>query len=225
MFGYRWRILLLLVVAAFVFIWLMKAPVISSYLTRKMGVSVAIGSVNLGSNHTSMGNFRILNPPRFGSRVAFKANEIQVSYRFGQLTSDPSEIDEIVLDGVYLNIELPSSNTSDNNWTAIGAQMPKHRGNREVIIHKLIIKNMTVETQGKGAKVLGIAGTRSFDRMEFDEIDSREGFPTEELINRIFKNAGIFKYIENLLNPIQDTIKKNLNPINIFGENKATQPK
>jgi hypothetical protein len=218
----RYKLFFILGLAAFVLFWLMKAPVISSYVTRKMGVTVAIGSVSIGSRETKMSHFRILNTPGFGSREAFKADRIHIVYRFGKLRSSPSEIDEIVLDDVYLNIELHSSNRSDNNWTAIGNAMPKLRDHHPVVIHKLIIKNLTVETQGKGAKLLGVAGTRRFNQMEFNEINSQEGFPTKELIDRIFKDAGIWKYIENLLNPVQD-LRKKLNPINIFGENKTLE--
>ncbi len=80
-----------------------------------------------------------------------------------------------------------------------------------------------MNTQGAGAKKLGIQGTQHFDQMEFDEIDSREGFPTKELISRIFQGAGLRKYIENLLNPTQQIKNALEKPFKIFGYQKAPE--
>ena len=60
-------------------------------------------------------------------------------------------------------------------------------------------------------------GTQHFDQIELDEINSAEGFPTKELISKIFQKAGIIKYIENLFNPTQQ-IKSVLNPFRLFGK-------
>lgn len=95
--------------------------------------------------------------------------------------------------------------------------MPKGPRDREVVVHKLILRNMTVTTEGPGAKKLGVAGTQHFAQMEFDEIDSKDGFPTKELISKIFQGAGLRLFIERFINPTNQ-IKKALNPWNIFGE-------
>lgn len=222
MFRHGWKLIGLILIAAFVFLWLIKAPIMSSYLTKKIGVNVTVRTISMWPKETMIRHFRIANPSGFRSSAAFEVDKTQINYRWKALTNQPSEIDLIVLDGVSLNIEIRSSG-SDNNWAAMGAQMPKRRGGKEVIIHKLILRNMTVKTEGSGAKKLGVDGTQHFDQMEFEEINSREGFPTKELISRIFGGAGLRKYIENLLNPtqqIRDTLQK---PFKLFGKKAAPE--
>lgn len=216
MLRHGWKFLVLILVGLIVFAWLVKAPVMSSYITEKMGIPVNIGSIGMWPSKTVIHRFTIDNPFGFSHRKAFKADDIVIKYRFGSLTAEPSEIDLIVLDGVYLNIELRDKSGKDNNWAAIAAQMPEHKSNKRVIIHKLIIRNMTVETQGAGANALGISGTRHFDEMEFNEIDSADGFPTKELISRIFQDVGLMQYIQNLIKPVQQ-IQKALSPLKLFG--------
>lgn len=220
MFRNGWKLIGLIIVAAFVFLWLIKAPIMSSYLTKKIGVNVSMRTISMWPKETIIRHFKIANPSGFRSSTAFEVDKTRINYRWPALTSQPSEIDLIVLDGVFLNIEIRSG-PSDNNWTAIGAQMPERKGGKEVIIHKLILRNMTVKTEGTGAKKLGVSGTQHFDQMEFEEINSRNGFPTKELISRIFGGAGLRKYIENLLNPtqqIKDALQK---PFKLFGKKAA----
>lgn len=217
MFRYGWKLVVLIIVAVLVFVWLMKAPVLSSYITGKMGIPVNIGSISIGTSKTTMHRFTIDNPPGFNSGKAFEAHDTILKYRFDALKNNPSEIDLIVLDGVTLNIEIRDVSGKDNNWAAIIAKIPKHKSDSSVLVHKLILRNMTVVTQGAGANKLGVSGTRHFDEMQFDEINSADGFPTEELIARIFGDVGLMKYIENLLNPterIKNTLQK---PFKMFG--------
>jgi len=219
MFRHGWKLIVLIIIAAFVFLWLIKAPIMSSFLSSKMGVHVNVRSISMWPNETTIRDFRIGNPHGFRSNTAFLVDLTKINYRWGHLAHDPSEIDLITLDGVTLNIEIINGSGSQNNWSLIGEQMPERKTEKEVIVHKLVLRNMTVNTSGPGAKKLGVEGTQHFDQMEFDEIDSRHGFPTKELIAKIFQGAGIRKYIENLLNPtkrIEDTLRK---PFKMFGEN------
>jgi hypothetical protein len=213
---HTWKFFLLVILGSLVFLWLIKAPALAAYLSKKIGVEVTARTISVWPNSTTIRYFRIENPDGYRSRTAFEAKKIAISYQFGKLRKTPLEIDEIVLDGVYLNIILNSLKPTDNNWTAIGAKMPRGKRGREVIVHKLILRNMTVKTQGKGATLLGVNETQHFDEMEFNEINSTEGFPTKELIANIFGKAGVVKYLQNFLNPTQ-RIKGVLNPFNIFG--------
>lgn len=221
MFKHGWRLVGLIVVAALVFLWLIKAPIMSIYLTNKIGIPVTARTVSMWPKETTMRYFRIDNPPGFRALSALEVKKTTINYRFGALTSVPSEIDEIILDDAELNIEIRNPKGTDNNWTAIGLEMLKYKSsNRGVIIHKLIIRNLTVETQGRGAKLLGVSGTRHFNQMEFNEINSEQGFPTKELVTAIFQDAGLLKYLENFLNPTE-RIKGALNPFHIFGQQKT----
>lgn len=222
MFKHGWKLVGLLVVAALLFLWLIKAPIMSTYLTNKLGIAATVRTISMWPKETTIRHFRIENPHRYRTRTAFEVDKIKIAYRWGALTGRPSEIDLITLDDVFLNIYINNVSGSDNNWAAIGAQMPERKGGREVVVHKLILRNMTVQTEGPGAKSLGVSGTQHFDQMEFDEIDSREGFPTKELISRIFQGAGLRKYLEKFLNPTE-RIKEALSPFKIFGDSSKRE--
>lgn len=213
---HRWTLIGLIIVGVLIFLWLIKAPIMSSYLTDKMGVPVTVRTISMWPKETTIRHFRIGNPHGFKSRTALEVAKTVINYRWKALRQTPTEIDLITLDRVVVDIEMRNAIGSDNNWAAIGAQMPDKKGGTEVIIHKLVLKDMTVKITGAKAKILGVAGTKHFDRMEFDEIDSRNGFPTKELIRRIFEGAGLMKYLDNFLNPVKQ-IQKALNPFNIFG--------
>lgn len=221
MFRHGWKLVALIVVATIVFLWLIKAPIMGRYLSIKLGVPVTVRTISMWPSVTTIRHFRIANPPRYRTNTAFEVDKTKVHYRWDKLTNHPHEIDLITLDDVFLNIYINSSG-QDNNWADIGANMPKERGSREVIVHKLILRNMTVRTEGPGAKSLGVTGTRHFDSMEFDEINSAEGFPTKELIANIFEGAGLKMFLERFLNPV-NTIKDVLNPFRIFGEAPAPE--
>jgi hypothetical protein len=222
MLKHTWKLIGLVLICIFAFVWLVKAPIMAAYLTEKLGVQISLRRISMWPSSTTMRYFKIANPPGFKSRSAFDVENAQIDYRWKALTHTPTEIDRITLENIILNIEILNGSASNNNWAAIGAQMPSKKSEREVVIHKLVLKNMIVETDGPGAKKLGVQGRRQFDYMEFDSINSKDGFPTKELISRIFQGAGIRKYIENLLNPAKE-IEKALNPLKIFGENEAPE--
>jgi len=215
-----WKLLVLLIIAAVIFVWLIKAPLMSTYLSNKMKVSVSVGSISMWPKRTTIRNFKINNPHGFKLNAAFKADHTEIDYDFKRLTGAVSEIDQILIDGVYLGIECSTSDCSSNNWTAIGSKMPKEdKRVHEVLVHDLILTNMTVDIRGLG--LLGKPTTKHFDRMEFREIDSRTGFPTKELINKIFQGAGMMQYIQDAFSLPQDAIEQFLNPLKkLGGENE-----
>jgi len=206
---YGWKALVLLALAALVFVWLIRAPILSSYLTKKMGLEVSLRWIGLWPSHTTIHLFKVKNPPGYTGE-AFKAAKIVCNYQLGPLFGDPSVIEEIEIHNCVLRIDFPSSLSASNNWTAIGEKIRKERGGG-VIIRKLILTNFDVEIHG--SPVFVKAKQTHFDRLEFDEIDSEEGFPTEKLIQLIFQTSGIDQFLQNLFQPAQ----KYLSPLKIFG--------
>ena len=217
MFRHGWKLVVLVLVAAFVFLWLIKAPIMSYYLTKKMGIPVTVRTISMWPKQTNIGHFRIENPKKYRTRTAFEVEKTKIYYDWKSLRAAPHKIDLITLNDVFLNIYINNPTGTDNNWADIGSHIPETRNGAEVIVHKLVIRNLTVKTEGPGAKLLGVAGTQHFAQMEFNEINSKNGFPTKELISQIFQGAGLRQYLERFLNPTQ-TIKDVLNPFRIFGE-------
>jgi hypothetical protein len=114
----------------------------------------------------------------------------------------------------------------DNNWTAIAAGMPKEKqkgsgSGHEVIIHRLILSNLNVEIQG--GQLIKAPSSKHIDRMEFREISSKTGFPTKELINKIFEGAGLQQYIKDMFDP--GKIFQKWVPKGLFGEQERLEQK
>ncbi len=205
--------------------WGLKDSYVSSYLTKKLQVPVSIGSIGIWPTQANIYNFKIKNPKGYKHKEALRVRDISILYDMKNLFSDPIVIDEIYLDGVDLNIELTNLTGSRNNWTEIGENMPEQKSNRHIIINKLVLQNMTVDVSGGASGLSNVAGKRYFDRMEFKNIDSRQGFPTKLLVDQIFKGAGLNQYIQDFIKTgktIQKTMK---NPWNILGENENAPDK
>jgi hypothetical protein len=131
------------------------------------------------------------------------------------------------LDGVYLNIEITNVDRAESNWTVIGSKVAENEDptGKEVMIHKLILTHITVEVSGLGSVAsLVVPKVQHFDRWEFDAIDSQHGFPTEELIQKIFGKAGLLQYVQGIFNKAIQ-IKKTVNPTRLFGTaSELSQP-
>jgi hypothetical protein len=218
--GRIFKIFLLVVIAALIFLWLIKATLASTYLTDKMKVPVSLRSLALSPSEMLIKEFSIRNPRGFKIKDALKAQEIQVNYRWKSLFHNPSEIDTIEVRDILLDVELTNPTGTQNNWTAIGSKIPESKSTRELIIHKLILTNLTAEIRGLPGTTSPIV--RKLDRLEFDEIDSREGFPTKKLISAIFQGVGLEMYIKELLSP-ENLIPKILSPFKLGVENQEVK--
>ncbi|HSX11486.1 MAG TPA: hypothetical protein VLF94_07230 [Chlamydiales bacterium] len=188
----------------------------STYISSKMKVPVYVGMISTWPSETTLHTFKVANPRGFETPDAFTAKRVVIRYRLGSLLQDVSEIDEIAVEDAHINIEILDPAGKTNNWGAIGGRMPNRKRKSEVVVRRLTIDNLTAEIQGKGAIVLGIAGTKHFDHMEFDHIDGQEGFPTKEVARQIFESAGMAEYLEKFLNPTE-RIQESINPFNLFG--------
>lgn len=199
-----WKSILLIVLGAFVFLWLIKAPIISMYMSHKMRVPVSVASISVWPSETTIHNFKLKNPSGFKTRRALEVATVKVEYQFEKLVGSPCVIDKILLQDVLLNIECAKLDPScrHNNFTAISDGMPKapepkagEESKTEVKIGKVILLNVKVNITGMAASEMPSSTTIA--RMEFDDIDSANGFPTSQLIAKIFQQAGMNNLIEN----------------------------
>lgn len=203
-----WKFILLIFAAAVLFLWLIKAPVMSWYLTEKIKVPVSIGRISIWPSETTIHRFRVANPHGFKNRTALEAKVSKIDYQFSKLMGPVSEIDQIEIDDIFLSIDCSNPLCTSNNWTAIGDKMAKKEEkerNHRVVVHKLVLSNLNVHIHG-----LGIGQppqTKRIARLEFHEIDSDKGFPTQKLIRAIFRGLGLEQYLKNAFNP-QNAIKQ-----------------
>jgi hypothetical protein len=196
--NWGWKISVLAILAGLLFLWLMLAPVFSSYLSSKLGMNVSVSAVHISPTGLRLSQFTIENPWKSEIEHAFKADSISSFFGWKHLFEDPSIIDRIEIDQVYLGIEFDKILSTETNWTEILEKMPQPKeGAKEVIVKKLILTNMTVDIRGMAP--LGKNQIQTIDRMEFTNVSSHEGFPTREFIARIFGKANLLDYIKNMI--------------------------
>jgi hypothetical protein len=213
---HKWKVKFMLLGSFLLLLWLCKGALMSNYLSSKVHLPVYVGSISMWPNETSIRTFKITNPRGFGRQEALQAKRVKIRYTFSDLFRGVTEIEEIVFKDVHLNIEILKKEPDSNNWTVIGARMPSAKTSQKVIIRKLTINNLTAEVGGKGAVLLGVAGTQHFDQIEFTDIDSQAGFPTKELVAKLFEGAGVANYLERFLNPLE-RVQSAINPFDFFG--------
>lgn len=189
-------IIIVLVVIAFIF----KTNIAASYLSSKLKTKVSIDKMSVSSTRLSISGFNIKNPTK-GLKNAFSAKELDVQYTFKALKEDPAVVEEIYIDNAYLGVVCANALCSNNNWTEIMHSMEKKKTskkNNNFLIKRLIIRDLDVEIIGLGLKP-NSKDKLHFSHMEFNNISSEEGFPTQQLVLEIFKSAGLNNYLKGFL--------------------------
>lgn len=206
------------IIALVLFFWIIKAEVASSYLTDKLKVRVYMMGIKIRPTYMHISHFRISNPLESKERTAFSAKTINVNYQFNKLIGDPSVINLIEINNAFLEVELYNPLGTKSNWTKITAGLAKDKTkNREVIIQKLVINNLDIEIRGLGLTgMMGRVQNKHVDHLEFNNINSKTGFPTKELIREIFGSSGLQDYLKSLFSP-QDFLQDALSPFKLFG--------
>jgi len=238
-------VIVLLIIAGFVILtlsWSSFPDIIASKLSEKMKVHVEIEDIHWGWNAIDIQKIEIGNPMGSILPKAFSAEQVLVKAPITNYLKNSIVIDEIDLNDLYVSLEFDSKGSKKGNWTTImgnmqgGKKTEKSTGSKAskpgktVLIKKLILTNINVALvyrQG-GGPVQNLAPIK---RLEFDNVSSEEGLPTEQISNIIFQQMlkQIFS-IEGLQNMLQDflppsnPIQQGINTLKgIFGSD-ATEP-
>jgi len=215
--------ILVIIILAIVVVWMLKAPILASYLSGKLKVPVSISSMDVSKSQLKIRNFSIKNPWGFASNYAFRTQTIEAKYDWTKVADDPSVVDLIQVNHAYLNIDCSNMLCTTNNWSEIVSKMQKKKAKssaKEVIIRRLELNDLTVSIHGMGLNADSTT-TSHYDSFVFTDVSSKTGFPTDELIYEIFKSAGIKKYIEDILK-LQKHVQDMIQPF--FSENESKDP-
>lgn len=194
----KWKLTGLIVLAGLVFIWLVKTPILAACFSHTLDIPISMRTVTIWPSETVIHKLKVKNPHGFQKSVALMAEETHVTYQWSQLFKPVRAFDEITFDGVEIDVTCLDSGCSQNNWQALGAKLAKkHHTSRPVVIHKLVLTNVTINIQG--LKGQNSPQTRHVDRIELHEINSEHGFPTKEAIAQVFQEAGLQQYIQGVL--------------------------
>ncbi len=191
--------------------WIFKGPVASYYLSKRLKVSVSIGSIGFSKNQIEIYDFEINNPMKYQERDAFKTNKIVIKYQSDQL---PNRIESVEFGDSYMNISCDNPLCSQNNWTTIADGIEKkEQGQKEqnVVIKRMYFDNLIIDAED----MLLFPGKK--DRLEIKELElknisSRKGFPTEQIIAALFRSAGLKDLLKDVFQApaMFDNIMKSL---------------
>lgn len=194
---------------------------VERYLSKKLKTEVTLSSIDFSKSHLKIQDFAIKN---LGGKEkkAFSSQSIDVKYYWNDLTRNPSQIESVELNKSYLLIECKNNLCTKNNWTKIIKNISKRevlaREKREVIIKKIVMRDLTVDVRGMGITPLAVTKKVNIPYIEFKDVNSKDGFPTQELIAAIFKKVGLMDYIKGVFNK-NGIIDKFFNFPKLFGEN------
>ena len=219
-------IIILVLLIGVLVLWILKAPVMSMYLSKKMKTPVSIGGIEVSKSHMKIKRLKIHNPPGFKQSTAYTCKEIFISYDWKELKNEPSVIDKIDLTDSYLYVECKNALCTKNNWTQIMAKISdkesKEADGREVMINTLAMNGLKVDIHELGL-IPGGKKSVNIDNIQFNNISSKEGFPTSQLVIAIFKEAGIFDFIKGILDThkVFDNYFKGINPLGLNDETET----
>lgn len=160
--------------------------------------------ISISSSQMKIDDLEVRNPAKAKKRTAFKAKKIEANFSLQELRGKRSVVDSILVDKVYLNVICFDALCSSNNWTeimkGISSTEEKH-SKKQFLIKKLIIKDLTVDIHGIGGLIFpsNKKKTITISYLEFDNITSESGFPTQELFIEIFKRVGIQEYLKSFI--------------------------
>jgi len=173
--------------------WNVAPSVIGSTLSKKMGVDVKIGDFDLTTKQMRVDFVQIGNPKGSTLPKALSVDEIRVNAPLTNYMKDAIVIDEVILDDVYLSLEIATPASIAGNWGKIIDNMNKSSGPSEpetkskdekgtsVLIKKLILTNVNVEVVN-GLMGNSVTKLDTIKRLEFDNVSSDSGVPIEQII-------------------------------------------
>lgn len=220
-FSLLFVVIIVLIVIGFI-TWMRIPGILSKNLSDNLQVEVRIGDASLGWNQISIASLFIGNPPGSILPKAFSCDRINIDNTLPNYLKDDVVVELIHLQDIYLGLEFESPTGAKGNWTKIMGNLErsqtKHKkdkkvSSRTVLIRKIILENIKVDvvyaTQPNNIKHLP-----TIDRLEFTDISSEGGFPTDQIMNSVLGQTLKSIFVkENLQNMLNDLLDPSKNPV------------
>lgn len=184
---------------------------LSRSLSEKFKVPVRVGNVNMTYDLIHIDGLEIANPPQSQMQTAFVADVIDIKAPLPHYLKKDIIIEEISINNIYTSIEFYNRKNTTGNWSVLIDNLDSNesfggserqgsnnvdKAGRTVHINKLILTNISVDLMLYGKKRIRLP---PISRIEFDDVDSEKGLPTEEIteiivqkmMGRIFSIHGI----------------------------------
>lgn len=207
--------LVLIIVALVVVFFVVKSRVpdmMANNLSKKLGVSVSIDSIDFGMRKIEIDHVEIGNPRGYSLPKAFSAEEIELHAPITEYFKEDLVIDLIEVDNIYLGIEFDSTKGTEGNWKTIMRNFQQNAGldkkdDREILVKTIVFKNIETDLlfrdQGGNPRRLPKIG-----RIELHNISTEGGIPTDQLMGTIL--AQMIKEVfiqQNMGNLLQEVIQ------------------
>lgn len=178
-------LLILVLLAASLYLWGAKTSVVAHFLSRQLNVPVTIHQLDMSSRRASIDRLWLGNPPGSRTSTSFSSQTMTIDSTLDQILGNPLIIDEIDIADIFVGIEFYDASGTDNNWSRIldVEHIKKKKDSKDYLIRRLILTNLTVQvTKADGS----VKRYPTIPRMEFHNISSETGFPISEIEKAIF---------------------------------------
>lgn len=224
-------VVLIILFITVIVLWGFIPKILSSQLTKKMGVPVHISSLQIFPSRISIENTSIGSPPKSVLPKSLLVEETKIYASIFEYFKDDIVIDTITMNDIYLGIELDKQGSSNSNWSYIMGNLSKGKASdkgeekTKVLIKKVILTNLDIELAYRDQKGK-IQKLKPIKRLELTNITSEGGIPSaqithiilQEALRQIFSLEGLQNLIKNVISPdggFLDSLK------GIFGEEAA----
>ena len=208
---------IILVIAGLSYLaYLNSSMILAEVISKKTMTPVSIKDVIWGKDSFTIDDIMIANPKTARLPTAMRVKSIKVTAPYKQYLESPILINQIHLDTVYINIQIYNKEQTEGNWqTLMGNMAVDHKSplsiERAALIRKLILTNIQIDLILSDGEIHHLS---SIERLEFDNISSDKGIPTQEIseiivqkmMQSIFLQKGLKSIIEAPVNIIKGII-------------------
>ncbi|MCB1109500.1 MAG: hypothetical protein KDK64_00820 [Chlamydiia bacterium] len=193
--------------------YLNSAMLLAEIISRKTMTPVSIQEIKWGKEGFIVEDLTIGNPKGTRLPTALRVQIIDVDAPYKQYFKDPIVIDKIHLDNVYVNIQIYDKDQAKGNWQTLMANMAvDHKSplsiERSALIKKLILTNIQIDLILSDGKLHHLS---PIERLEFDNISSDKGIPTQEIseiiVQKMMQSIFLQKGLKTIIEAPVDVLK------------------
>ena len=186
------------------YIYYASPTLLANIISKKTQTPVSIHSIDWKKDRFKIFNLSIANPKKSRIPTAMNVKKIEISNSYLNYLKNPIIIDQITLDSVYINIEIYNKAKTEGNWQTLLDNLKKDHKEffsieRQALIKKLVLTNIKIDVILSDGKVHNLSPIK---RLEFDNIESDKGIPSQEITEIIMQ-----KMIITFTNYVKDLYK------------------
>ena len=190
---------------------------VSKTLSDKLKVPVSVKSVDFHWGSFVINGLTIHNPSKSRLPIALQAKTITFQAPYYRYFMPTIHINDITCKDLYVSIEFYNEDKTVGNWTELIENLDsnesfgksdeeKHLGKgRIVMIKKLLLYNINIDLlfKGQGQTPYKLS---PIEKLEFDNVSSQKGLPTEEIteiiVQKMMEQISIMSGIGNMLGSV-----------------------